>query len=148
MSFESSLNEVDKAFARQAGQILSDNPVAAASYSRLQRQGTELRLVNDPDMPDMALFEGQYNRVTVNMLRHSSADEVASSVVHEATHQNRYFRDIPLGTQYEEYLSFRNEFLFEAGKRPTLIERQSIWDKVQQWYPQLPQGKSPFGGAP
>jgi hypothetical protein len=147
VSFDSSLNEVDKAFGRQAGQILGENPVAAASYSRLQRQGTDLRLVNDPDMPEMALFEGQHNRVTVNMLRHSSADEVASSVVHEATHQNRYFRDIPLGNQYEEYLSFRNEFLFEAGRRPTLLERKSIWDNVQQWYPQLPQGKSPFGGA-
>jgi hypothetical protein len=146
VSFDRSLNEVDRAIGVKAGLIISENPVASASYSRLLNQGTEVRFINNPAISDMGEFDGIRNVVTVNLAQHSSAAEVASTVVHESVHQNRYFNGIPLGTQYEEYLAFRNESLFYFGVRPSLTERQNIWTDVQRMYPHLPQGRSPFGG--
>ncbi len=80
-------------------------------------------------MPEMAVFDGNRNTVTINLARHSSPEDVASTLVHEATHQNRFFSGNQLGTQFEEYLLLRNEFLYGAGRRPSLPERQIIWQK-------------------
>lgn len=100
-------------------------------------------------MLEMGLFDPNRNTVTVNMLRHSSADDAASTVVHEALHQNRFFQSgVAPGTQLEEYLAFRNEFLFQNGRRPTLMERQQIINEVvKPLYPQLPSGKLPTVGG-
>lgn len=148
LSFDSSLNVVDKTFAIRTGEILAENPVGAASYARLQRQGTDIRFVNDSMMKELGLFEfdAKQNTVTVNMLRHSSAEEAASTIVHEATHQKGWFNGVPQNTQFTEYQAFRNEFLFMNGVRPSLSERMNIWNDVQSLYPDLPQGKFPFGG--
>jgi hypothetical protein len=99
-------------------------------------------------MPQMGLFDAGRNEVTVNMALHSSPQEAASTIVHEATHQNGFFKGIPQNTQYTEYQAFRNESLFQNnGVRPSLSERQNIWSDVQSLYPNLPQGKYPFGGG-
>ncbi|MBE1162758.1 hypothetical protein [Dyella acidiphila] len=140
------MNVVDRNFATRTGEILADNPVGAASYARLQSQGTNVVFVNDPEMASMGTFDPNANEVTVNMALHSSPDEAASTIVHEATHQNGFFNGIPQNTQYTEYQAFRNESLFQNGVRPTLDERMNIWNDVQQLYPDLPQGKYPFGG--
>jgi hypothetical protein len=99
-------------------------------------------------MREMGLFDGNRNTVTVNVLRHTSADEIASTVVHEGVHQHRFFgRGVSPGTQYEEYLAFRNEFLFTNGRRPTLLERQQILNEVvKPLYPRLPSGPVPRFG--
>ncbi|WP_035060059.1 hypothetical protein [Andreprevotia chitinilytica] len=143
---ESANNIVDKTFGIKAGQLIADNPVASAYYARLQKQGTSVVFINDSAMSDMAFFEGQYNKVTINLSKHSSAEEIASTIVHESTHQGRYFKDIPLGNQYEEYLALRNEEFFATGARPSIDIRRQIWVDAQQIYPHLPQGRSPFGG--
>lgn len=148
LSFDSSLNVVDRTFAVKTGEILAENPIGSASYARLQRQGTDVRFVNDPAMPDMGIFDPYNNSVTVNMLRHSSAEEAASTIMHEATHQNGFYKGAPQNTQFTEYQAFRNESLFQNGVRPSLSERLNIWNDVQSLYPHLPQGKYPFGGKP
>ncbi|WP_215407189.1 hypothetical protein [Janthinobacterium sp. JC611] len=149
LSFDTSLNTVDKAWSVRTGEILAEDSVARASYARLQRQGTDVKFVNDPHMPEMGLFDPYSNVVTVNMLRHSSAEEAASTVVHEALHQNRFFQSgVAPGTQFEEYLAFRNEFLFQNVRRPTFMERQQIInDVVKPLYPQLPSGNLPTLGG-
>ena len=147
ISSDPSLNELDKIFAHQIGDIISENPVANASYARLQKQGTDVILVNDPDMPEMGFFNGNYNTITINTARHTSANEIVSTIVHEATHQKRFFNGKALGTQYEEYLAFRNEFLFKNLKRPTLKQRKAIWKDIQELYDDLATGKNPFGGS-
>lgn len=146
LSFDSSLNVVDRSFSVRAGEILADNPVGSASYARLQRQGTDVKFVNDPNMPAMGYFDAYDNSVTVNMLRHSSAEEAASTIVHEATHQNGFYNGVAQNTQFTEYQAFRNEALFMNGARPSLSERINIWNDVQSLYPDLPQGKYPFRG--
>jgi hypothetical protein len=80
-------------------------------------------------------------------LRNSSPNEIVSTIVHEATHQNSFFRGIPQTSQYTEYLAFRNEALFQNGVRPSLVERYKIYEAVKSAYPNLPQGKYPFGGV-
>lgn len=74
------------------------------------------------------------------------APYLVSTLVHEGTHQSRFFRGARLGTQYDEYVAFRNEALFNLGRRPTLVERQVIWREVQQLYPELPSARVPVGG--
>ncbi len=146
LSFDTSLNTIDKAWSIRTGEILAEDPIARASYARLQSQGTNVKFVNDPNMREMGLFDPYSNEVTVNMLRHSSAEEAASTVVHEALHQNRFFQsNMAPGTQFEEYLAFRNEFLFQNARRPSLTERQQIInDVVKPLYPQLPSGNLPI----
>lgn len=97
-------------------------------------------------MPAMGHFESYSNSVTINMLRHSSAQEAASTIVHEATHQNGFYRGIPQNSQFTEYQAFRNEALFMNGTRPPLSERINIWNDVKALYPELPEGRNPFGG--
>jgi hypothetical protein len=147
VSFDPSVNVVDRSLGVRAGEAIADNPVASASYTRLQRQGTEVHFISDTSMPEMAVFDGNRNTVTMNLAKHSSPEDVASTLVHEATHQNRFFSGNQLGTQFEEYLSLRNEFLYGAGRRPSLSERQIIWQKTQELYPELPAGRTPLGGA-
>ncbi|WP_105534112.1 hypothetical protein [Solimicrobium silvestre] len=147
LSFDSSLNVVDKSFDINAANILAENPVGSASYARLQNQGTSVAFVNDPEMNAMGLFNANTNDVTVNMALHSSPEEAASTIVHEATHQNGFFNGIPQITQYTEYQAFRNESLFQNGVRPSLDERLNIWNDFQSLCPDLPQGKYPFGGS-
>jgi hypothetical protein len=143
--FDSSLNVVDKSFAIKANEILIDNPIGYASYTRLQRQGTNVYFVNDPTMIEMGVFNPYKNSVIVNMFRHSSADEVASTVVHEATHQHKFFKGIRQNTQFSEYQAFRNELFFQIGIRPSLENRFNLWNDVQELYPQLNLGRYPFG---
>jgi len=132
-AFDDSLNAVDRTFAKQAGEIIAKDPVAAASYARLQREGTEVRFVNDPKIPQAGLFDRFKNTVTVNMLRHASPREAVSTIVHEATHQNRaYTNGVGANTLYEEYLAYRNEELFRTGTRPTLAQRQEIINWIQK----------------
>lgn len=147
ITFDASLNELDKIFVNQTGKIISENPVAKASYERLLKQGTEVRMVRDSGMEDMGGFNKYKNRVIINLDKHSSSKEVVSTLVHEATHQKRYFQFKPKNTQYEEYLSFRNEFLFKESRRPTFTERKEIWDVVQEYYPHLEMKKNPFKGV-
>jgi polyribonucleotide nucleotidyltransferase len=146
ISFDSSLNVVDKSHALRTGEILAENPIGSASYARLQRESTTVRFVSDLNMREMSLFNAYENSVTVNMLRHSSPEEAVSTIVHEATHQNGFFKGIAQNSQFTEYQAFRNESLFMNGQRPSLTERQQIWRDVQSLYPNLPQGKYPFGG--
>lgn len=155
ISFEPSLNEVDRIIGAKSGAAIAENPISARSYQRLLDQGTDVRFVNDRFMSDAAEFEGRTNTVKVNLLQMMSAEDVASAIVHEATHQKRWFNGVKLGTQYEEYLAYKNEFIYQASRnprsgdfsiRPTLAERQELWRKTQENYSHLPQGKNPFGG--
>ena len=146
ITFDATLNELDKVFANQTGKIISKNPVAKASYDRLLKQGTEVRMVRDSSMDEMGVFYAYKNQVIINLDKHTSSKEVASTLVHEATHQKRHFQVSPKNTQYEEYLSFRNEFLFKKLRRPTFVDRKDIWNDVQEFYPHLETGKIPFKG--
>jgi predicted aminopeptidase len=129
------LNVVDKAFASRSGEMLADSPIGSAYYARLQRQGTDVSFVNNPEMMAMGEFDPNRNSVTVNMLRHSSAEEAASTVVHEATHQSGFFKRVPQNTQFTEYQAFRNKSFFQTGTRPSLQERYNIWKDIQELYP-------------
>jgi hypothetical protein len=61
--------------------------------------------INDPTMVEFGIFDPYRNLVKVNMLHHSSAQGTASTVVHEATHQNGYFKGIPQNTQFDSISS-------------------------------------------
>jgi predicted transcriptional regulator len=139
---------VEKIWSVEASKILAENPIAMRSYQRLQSQGTDVIYVNDPGMKEMGLFDQYSNTVTINMLRHSSAKEAVSTIVHEAKHQHRFYRTGEAGTVYEEYLAFRNESLFTTGVRPSQAERMNIYNDVKQLYKDkdLPLGQYPFGG--
>ncbi|RMH87438.1 hypothetical protein EBB59_12980 [Lysobacter pythonis] len=115
------------------------------SYARLQEQGTDVVYINDADFGYSGLWDPHRNSVTINLAENLSPGEITSTLIHESSHQTRFFRGFATPTQYEEYLSFRREALFNLGRRPTLVERQSIWDAIGRTpaYQDLPTGKVP-----
>jgi len=143
ITFDSTLSEGDKAFAYRMGALVEESLVARHSYTRLQQQGTDVILVNDRNMGELGLFDRAQNKVTINLARHSSPEEFVSTLVHESAHQTRYFRGFKPDNIYEEYFAFRREFLFNNGRRPSLVERQQLWNEVQQMYSDLPVGRIP-----
>ncbi|CAD5737762.1 RHS repeat protein [Escherichia coli] len=145
IQFDESTNVVDQSWGKQMGDIIVEDPIANASYRRLQEQGTTVKIVNDPYMPDAGYFDYASNEVVINAAKHSSGEEMASTLIHEATHQRRKFNSkIPHWTQYEEYLAARMELVFKLGKRPSLEQRVKEMEKVRRNYPELPEGKNPF----
>lgn len=103
--------------------------------------------MNDPAMEALGYFDAYTNSVTVNMGRHFSAREAASTIVREAAHKNGFYKGRPQNTQFSEYQAFGSEMLYKNGG-PSLAERLEIWNDVQSLYPHLPQEKYPFGGKP
>lgn len=77
--------------------------------------------MNDPAMEALGYldalgyFDAYTNSVTVNMGRHVSAREAASTIVREAAHQNGFYKGRPQNTQFSEYQAFGNEMLFQNG---------------------------------
>ncbi|EDQ7230608.1 RHS repeat-associated core domain-containing protein [Salmonella enterica subsp. enterica] len=145
IQFDESTNIVDQSWGKQMGDIIAEDPIANASYRRLQEQGTTVKIVNDPYMAEAGYFDPATNEVIINSAKHSSADEMASTLIHEATHvQRKYRNNVPYWTQYEEYLAARNEALFELKIRPSLSERKEIMRGVKDRYNELPKGKEIF----
>ena len=142
---DDSLSEADRIFAKASGRTIAENPVASRSYARLQEQGTDVVYINDPDFGSSGLWDPHRNSVTINLAENLSPAEITSTLIHESSHQTRFFRGFTTQTQYEEYLSFRREALFNLKRRPTLIERQGIWDAIGRTpaYQGLPTGKIP-----
>jgi hypothetical protein len=141
-----SLSQADRVFAGASGRAIAENPVAIRSYARLQQQGTDVVYINDPDFGFSGLWDPPRNRVTVNLAENLSPPrDIVSTLIHEASHQTRFFRGYSTPTRYEEYLSFRREALFELGRPPTLGERRTIWDAIANTpdYQRLPTGKVP-----
>jgi hypothetical protein len=140
-----SLSDADRIFAGASGKTIAENPVARRSYARLQEQGTDVVYINDPEFGSSGLWNPHRNTVTINLADNLSPSEITSTLIHESSHQTRFFRGFSTPTQYEEFLSFRREALFEFGRRPTLIERRSIWDAIGRTpeYQNLPVGKVP-----
>jgi len=101
ITFAPELNEGQTLFGRRAGEIVAGDPVASAHYARLQRQGTQVTFSNDPARPELGYFDPNRNRVDVNLVRTASPRQIASVVVHEATHQSRSFRGANLNQLYE-----------------------------------------------
>jgi hypothetical protein len=93
---------------------------------------------------------GQANSVsgtaTIFMQNNVDAEEAVSTLVHESSHFDTLANRPELfNTQYDEYLAARREFLFSNdGARPSLMQRQQIWNGVQQRYSNLPVGRNPF----
>jgi YD repeat-containing protein len=145
LSFDPTTNVVDRSIGQDLGRAIAADPIASASYSRLQKQGTDVFLTSNPRLSLLGYFEPTSNRVTINLARHSSVSEVVSTIVHEATHQSRFHRGANIFSQYQEYLALRNEALYQLGRRPTLAQRQAIWEQTKMLYPELPEGRNPFG---
>lgn len=142
---DASLSEGDRVFAQVSGRTIAENPVARRSYARLQEQGTDVVYINDADFGYAGLWDPHRNRVTINLAANQSPAEITSTLIHESSHQTRFFRGFETPTRYEEYLSFRREALFNLGRRPTLPERRIIWDEIGRTpdYQRLPTAKVP-----
>jgi hypothetical protein len=84
----------------------------------------------------------------VYMRNNITPQEAIATIAHESSHVKRYFQGKPIGTLYDEYLAFRREFLVSKKRRPTLQERQEIWENIGQWYPDSALERNPFGKQP
>jgi RHS repeat-associated protein len=151
ITFTKSVDIVDEGLARRAGQYIADNRTARAYYGSLQKQGTKLEFASGELGSGIA---GQFfqfeNKVTIDLANAAGVEDIARTLVHESTHQRRFFQGRGkrnMYTQYEEFLAARNEALV-LGRRPTLAERRAIWADVQSRYHYYPEGRNPFGLTP
>lgn len=140
-------SELDPYITREFGRVILDNPVASRAYQQLQAYGTKIALDYGKaprNILGQASVDAFSNDITIFMANNGTARNAVSTMVRESRHIGWRFRGY-MNTLQDEYYAFRREFLFEKGRRPTLSERQQIWDKVQELYPKLPIGRSPFG---
>ena len=138
------------------GNEITNNSVASKAYQRINDEGYDVRLNYDiPEIPeDMGLTRRGEKNVEIYQMNNRNNDEAVGTMVHESTHvEYRHKKRRPYNSQYEEYRAFVREEIYHRSKdpdltnRPSLEERQAIWQKILRLYPELPQGKYPFGGS-
>jgi hypothetical protein len=141
--------EIEPYLTRDIGKTIAENPVANSAYKHLQRQGTDVFLDYSARPPKglAGQASGLRNEVEIFYWNNGTARDAVSTMVHESSHIDRFYKGARLNTQFDEYLAFRREFLFQQGRRPSLVERQRIWETVKDLYPDLPQERVPFGKA-
>ena len=140
--------ELDPLLARQFGRVVAENPVATRAYSQMQKFGTNVKL--DFGTPPQEGLFGQHfrfkNKMEIYMQNNDSASEAVSTMVHETSHGRSLQLGRQFGTQYDEFRAFTREFMFKEGRRPTLQERQIIWERIQRNYADKPLERTPFSG--
>lgn len=141
------VSELDPYVARNVGNIIAENPVAARAYGQMQANGTNVVLDFGPPEPNIfGLYERAPNQATIFMQNNGTAKEAVATMVHESSHAKRSSLGKQIDTQYDEYRAARREFLFVEGYRPSLEERHSLWELVQRVYSDRPLERNPFGG--
>ena len=139
------------------GKAINENPIASEAYQRITDQGYNVRINHDrpPDSNQMGLTRKESNNVEIWEMNNWNKESVIGTMVHESVHVDFRFRKrIRNNTRYEEFRAFVREEMYRNSinsqstqLRPTLQRRYEIWDEVNQRYPELDEGKYPFGGA-
>lgn len=132
------------------GQAILDNPVSEADYQRLNNDGVTVvfDLENRPMSEAGDRIAGEYHplgrepgagpEVVIYARNNRNADEIASTLSHEATHHVTHTTNPELrSTHADEYNSFRREFEFREGRAPNASEQQAIMDDIRGRYPSL-----------
>jgi hypothetical protein len=133
-------SDLDPPVAHVFGEMVARDPVASRAYAQLQQRGTMVTL--DFGAPPASNIAGRARpvrgQVDIFMRNARSLRDAISTLVHESSHIVRASRGGRIATLHDEYMAFRREFLFEHGRRPTLLEREGIWKTVEERYPDLP----------
>ncbi|MCK6547991.1 hypothetical protein L6R52_19225 [Myxococcota bacterium] len=130
---------LDGVTLRHIGERILESPVARRSYAQLQKHGTEVIFdFGTPPNGYMAIADRARNEVRVFVQAHRSPQEVVSSLVHEASHIQRYYRGAN-ASQLDELRAFSREFLCEHGRRPKREEREALRKLVKSIYDHLPE---------
>ena len=130
-----------------------DNSVASKAYKRISEQGYQIILNYNHDTSAGRTIHPKAI-VEIFVLHNTNVDRAVGTIVHESTHvEYRNQKRNSSNTQYEEYRAFVREELYNNSKnphiqtRPTMEERLEFWETVKHSYPELPQGKNPFGDS-
>ena len=133
-----------------AANAILKNKVSNADYQRLNYDG--VKVVFDLETKPLAdggmKIAGHYfpygqnagdpATVVIYVKNNANAEEIASTLSHEATHHVTHTTQPKLaGTHADEYNSFRREFEFKNGRSPNPKEQQEIMDMIQKTYPDL-----------
>ena len=138
------------------GDEIVNNSIATEAYKRITDEGYDIRISHDrPNEPGTAGITWRYEKnVDIYEMNNFNVEDVVGTMVHESVHvEYRNRRRIPNNTQYEEYKAFVREEIYRRSKNPnvstklSLNERRILWETVKKRYPDLPQGKYPFGGS-
>ncbi len=82
----------------------------------------------------------------IYMPNNVDARTAVSTMTHETSHGRSLRLGRQFGSQMDEFRAFTREFLVTNGRKPTLQERQQIWQQVQRDYWDKPLERNPFGG--
>jgi len=127
------------------GKAILKDPVASRALAQMQRSQTNVTLSFEEAPRGLAgITEKDFNDINITIYMNSPANlttkGAVSTFIHESSHAIRASRNLPIGTQLDEYRAFRREELFNLGRRPTLVERQAIWNDVIREYADKPIG--------
>ena len=127
-------------------EIVKDS-LATKAYERINNQG--LNVILDKRPLDSSSTAGEFDPIDYEVRIYESnnfnAQEATSTIIHESTHVDyRLKKRIKTNSQYEEYRAACREFLYNNKRRPSLKERQVLWDEVKERYPNLRIGKQPL----
>ena len=136
----------DTITARQIGRGIANDPVASRAYLQVRdRVGADVVLdFGTPPVPTATGRLQNISRIEIFGRNLDNVQEEVSTFIHESRHLSDIQRDISnpfRPTQLDEFRAFRREFISTHGRRPTLFERQKIYELVQQPYPNLPRGR-------
>ncbi|MEA5472335.1 hypothetical protein [Spirulina sp. 06S082] len=148
---------VNRNLVRSLAELISDDPFVQSAYSRLQELDINVNLdfINVPreknGNPIFGLTygsnsPGSFIAIDIYVQHHNLNPElIASTLIHEATHAQRFAEGFPMGNKYEEYRAFISEWVYVNRKQPTVEDLKKIWNTVLRDYATLPLGeKAPF----
>ncbi|KQV48961.1 hypothetical protein ASD07_29815 [Duganella sp. Root336D2] len=144
---------LDPISLKNFGDQVSTNKVANAAMRQVQRiqqkNGGPVRLQFAEGPSGLAGEVGRALDGTIEMeiymldSQNMTAKGAVGTFVHESSHFSRASKGFAIQTQLDEYLAFRRELLFDLGRRPTILEKQNMWqDKIEnnKYYSKLPVG--------
>ncbi|PUB82673.1 MAG: hypothetical protein DBP02_14275 [gamma proteobacterium symbiont of Ctena orbiculata] len=132
---------------------VAGNRVSMKSYQQISDHGADILFKYDSAIDDLAVYYPNSRRIDLYPANieaealafgHDPAHYAARVLSHEAKHVRRDSLGLLTNTRYDEYLSYRREFLFQENRRPTLSERANLWQDVSVDYFHLDVGKRPI----
>ncbi len=139
--------ELDLYLLKLDSQAVIDHPFLARVRKQLEQY--DVQLTYDFSLSSYEkhgtttqTLDGHIN-ITIFKQNAMTVEQGTLAIVHESSHAIAVARGQVIGTQIDEYRAFRREFLFQYGRRPSLIKRLELFKLVQERYSDQSVGQLP-----
>ena len=135
---------IDLELLRVDGQSIIDDPFLSRIRSQLERYDVSVRYNYDSVSHNNFGETTKYldGGIEIDIFKQNAftTRDSLATYVHESSHGIAAARGRKIGTLADEYQAFRREFLFKKGRRPSLEERRTLFQYVQDEYDDVDKG--------